>query len=615
MLGGAALALTSVWALAQENPESLLPPGFDRPPPRERRAEPPPSSPEPSRRSDGRPTVISRPVVQPLPGHGLGTAATGGGIRAKLPANLPSLEKLEAMSPDQLDELFGLKPKADIPPNMGRALEHVGVLASDEGGFSAGGLTNQDPTLVQALLNGNKGMLVSRWGHILLRRALASRLDAPAGMDPADFAAARASLLVRMGEGDAARALVQDVDTANYTPALTQAAIDAYLATADVTGVCPMVTLLGSTRQDAQWQVLRGICTTYSGDSTSGMAQLDRAFYYGILPRVDLLLAQKYAGAFGKTRRAVKIEWDKVDDMNPFRFALTIGTGLEPPAKIMESADPRYHLLIATAPMLGLGIRANAADEAGAAGVLSSAAMVDLYSQIYADAEVAQEWQDRANQLHDAYLAADDAARLNAMQQLWNGADDPEERYARQVLTAYAAARLPVSNDMADAAPDLVASMLAAGLDRNALRWAPVAQIGTLSWAQLVLAEPSRATGISSGAIDTFRNGDKSDGKHKSALLVAALAGLGRITPATRGDAGGKLGIDLDRSTNWTRLIDQAAAAHNPEMVALLAALGMQGDTWDKMTARYLYHIVGALDRVGLGAEARMIAAEAVARA
>ena len=48
--------------------------------------------------------------------------------------------------------------------------------------------------------------------------------------------------------------------------------------------------------------------------------------------------------------------------------------------------------------------------------------------------------------------------------------------------------------------------------------------------------------------------------------------------------------------------------------MALLAGLGMQGTGWDKMTSVNLYHIVSALNRVGLGAEARMIAAEAVAR-
>ena len=40
----------------------------------------------------------------------------------------------------------------------------------------------------------------------------------------------------------------------------------------------------------------------------------------------------------------------------------------------------------------------------------------------------------------------------------------------------------------------------------------------------------------------------------------------------------------------------------------------MQGSSWDQMTPRHLYFIVSALNRVGLQAEARMIAAEAVAR-
>jgi hypothetical protein len=47
----------------------------------------------------------------------------------------------------------------------------------------------------------------------------------------------------------------------------------------------------------------------------------------------------------------------------------------------------------------------------------------------------------------------------------------------------------------------------------------------------------------------------------------------------------------------------------------LLAGLGMQGQSWQQMTPLHLYHITSALRRVGLEAEARMIAAEAVARA
>ena len=62
-------------------------------------------------------------------------------------------------------------------------------------------------------------------------------------------------------------------------------------------------------------------------------------------------------------------------------------------------------------------------------------------------------------------------------------------------------------------------------------------------------------------------------------------------------------------------MISRAAQVGNPGLVAVLAGLGMQGSGWERMTPRHLYHIVRALAAVGMNAEARMIAAEAVARA
>jgi hypothetical protein len=70
----------------------------------------------------------------------------------------------------------------------------------------------------------------------------------------------------------------------------------------------------------------------------------------------------------------------------------------------------------------------------------------------------------------------------------------------------------------------------------------------------------------------------------------------------------------MGRSNRWTQAIDAAAASGNQTFVALLAGFGMQGAGWTKMTPVHLYHIVGALHRVGLDGEARMIAAEAVSR-
>jgi hypothetical protein len=89
---------------------------------------------------------------------------------------------------------------------------------------------------------------------------------------------------------------------------------------------------------------------------------------------------------------------------------------------------------------------------------------------------------------------------------------------------------------------------------------------------------------------------------------------LGRVDPQTAHDFAGKLGVDIARQSRWSQAIDAAAGSNNPALVALLAGYGMQGSGWNRMTPMHLYHIVGALRQVGLEAEARMIAAEAVAR-
>lgn len=625
---GSALALSSALVFAQNAPESLLPPGFDKPRPSPFRApaqQAAPARPAPAAArapaapvtvtrggapaASGPATTVSVPVVQQVPGTAA-PAAPG------LPANIriPTLQELEAMSPDELDELLGLKPRSDMTPGARRSMKQVGVLAHDEGGLPAGALARQSGALVRAALDGNKGQLVSRWGHILLRRALASRLDAPQGMNPADFAASRAALLVRMGEGEVARAVVQDVDAGNYTESLTRAALDAYAFTADITGICPAVTVQGGARKDAEWRVLRAVCGAFQGDGTAAMAQLDRMQGGKVWPKIDMLLAQKYAGAAGKARRAVTIEWDGVTEMTPWRYAFTIATGLEPPAALMRKAPDRYAYAAALAPMVPLTTRAEGADKAAAAGILSSAAMVDLYSQIYAQDDITGDWADRSELLRTAYTGESADDRMSAIAQLWSSAADARVRYSRMVLTAYAAARMPVDDSFADQSADLVASMLAAGLDANALRWADQANVGSLTWAQLVLASPNRGSPVAPGALESFYSDDDSDNNRKSRFLLAGLAGLGRVDQSTAADFASKLEIDLNRQTRWTRLIDQAAAVNNPALVCFLAGVGMQGDGWDKMTSVHLYHIVSALNRVGLSAEARMIAAEAVAR-
>jgi hypothetical protein len=608
-LAGAALALTSSLALAA--PESLLPPSFENPAP----APAPTPAPRPAPAPAPAPTGAqgpapaapgaSTPIIQPIPGLLQGETLP----TVTLPANFPSLEQLEAMSPDEFDELFGLKPKFDIPAGARRAVRQVGIIDQAEGGFAAGLLDEQPAELVRAALTATKGPLVSRWGHILLRRALASRMDAPRGMDPVDFAALRAAVLNRIGESAAARALVQDVDSANYDTGLASAAFDAYLATGDVLGICPVAQLKSTLRDDAEWNMARAICDAYAGDGRQAERDLERMRYYGKAQRIDALLAERYAGAAGQGRRAVNIEWNGVDELTPWRFALTRSLGVELPESLSAEAA-RYSVADVLNPAVPLAQRAAAADRIAGRGILSSAALVDLYGQLWAEGSIEGQERERAGTLREAYVGRDSAARVAAMHTLWGDGDD----YGRQVLTAYAAARLPASQALAGDAPLLIASMLSAGLDRNAMAWGTVVPQGSLGWAMLALARPGQGAQVGRGAVDSFVDDDDSAAQRKSRFLVAGLAGLGRLDMGAANDLAGRLGVNLGRESAWSRKIDLAAELDNPALVALLAALGMQGESWDKMTARHLFHIVRALDRVGLDAEARMIAAEAVAR-
>ncbi|PMY95022.1 hypothetical protein C1X24_27440, partial [Pseudomonas sp. FW305-124] len=73
---------------------------------------------------------------------------------------------------------------------------------------------------------------------------------------------------------------------------------------------------------------------------------------------------------------------------------------------------------------------------------------------------------------------------------LWDEPKSAEGRYARLVLTAGAAARIPTTLEQPDS-DRLVAAMLGAGLDIPALRWRDKVARGSDAWAMLTLIDPA----------------------------------------------------------------------------------------------------------------------------
>jgi hypothetical protein len=313
----------------------------------------------------------------------------------------------------------------------------------------------------------------------------------------------------------------------------------------------------------------------------------------------------------------VSVQWDEVDSINSWRFGLASATGLEIPDDLMKGAGAHVRAWQARAPMLPLEQRITAAQTAAYLGVFSSASLVEMYSLI-ADATDASEMAGTVGgRLRTAYTARTVPARVNALRSLWDDAkNDPVQRHARLILTASAASRIRPSEEYLKEAPNLVASMLSAGYDERAQRWSGVIDAAEgkeadLTWALIALASPR--TTVDAGRVRGFASSDDSEDGVRGKMLVAALAGLGKL-----GEDGAKLagdmGVRVDAQNRWTRLLDRAVQRRQQGTVVLLSAAGMQTGGWAGVPPEHLYHGLSALRRVGLEYEARMIAAEALAR-
>jgi len=291
-----------------------------------------------------------------------------------------------------------------------------------------------------------------------------------------------------------------------------------------------------------------------------------------------------------------------------------------PPDRLINSASPQTRAWLARAPMFSATQRLPAARTAAALGVLSSQALVDLYSTSYDATDPDELGGTDAWQLRLAFIGKDQDARLAAMRTILGNADSPLDRIAAQVMLARAARRVIPNADLQSDAPDLVAALLAGGFDREAARWARV--LGDMDdepadkvWAMLALAAPeTRGLGIDASRVEEFAGRDKSEGKQRTALLVAGLAGLGRLNAATAGSLNRAYRLGLGGKTGWTGLIDQAMRQRQAGTALVLTASALQGGDFDQVRPIYLFHSVNALQKTGQAYLARMIAAEALAR-
>jgi hypothetical protein len=507
-------------------------------------------------------------------------------------------------------------PPVEYPGWARRDPWTVGAISPADAGLSDGAWGTASGAFLSTLMRRMHTPIASRWAHIALRNALLAKLHAPAGVNPVDWAGERAWLLLRLGEADAARMLVAGVDTDRFTPKMVQVAVQSALASADPPALCPLEDGIKQNDPGIQ-RLVQAMCASLAGQPETAAAMIDQARRYGRIGGVDLTLAEKVVGA-GANGRTTTIEWEPVDTLTAWRFGLATGTGATPPDRLLNASPTQLRAFQARAPLLSPQQRMPSAMIAAGLGVFSSQTMVDLYSAIYDSTDPSDLADSDAWQLRQAFVGKDAETRLGAIRKLLAKGKDGLQKEASRALVARAATLVTPDTKIAKDAPELISAMLAGGYDQAAARWVPVVnsmddEDADRCWAMLALGAPNIAD-VGTGRINSFIRRDISKNRVRSALLVAGLAGLGRISTDTADTLNRRYDLSLGHVTSWTKIIDAAAARGQGGTVLVLTGTGFQTPLFDRVPPAHLYHAVSALNRTGLGFTARMIAAEALSR-
>lgn len=553
---------------------------------------------------------------QPAPATATATAQAAPGETATATSSQTGADE-SAVEEVSGTNLVQPAPAVEYPGWARRNPWIVGAIRPSDAGLGDDAWGNSSGTFLTILMRRMHTPIASRWLHISLRDALLAKLHAPGDVQPVDWVAERAWLLLRMGEADAARMLVAGVDTDRFTPKMVQVAVQSALASADPSALCPLED--GMKKYDPNTLALvRAMCASLSGEPDNASAMIDQARRYGRIGGVDLSLAEKVVGAGGNGGRSATIEWDPVDSMTAWRFGLATGTGMMIPDRLLDASSVQLRAFQARAPLLTAQQRLPSAMIAAGLGVFSSQTMVDLYSAIYDTTDPNDLSGSDAWQLREAFVGKDADTKLAAIRKLLATGKDSLSREAARALVARAATLVEPDAKLAKDAPELISAMLAGGYDRAAARWLAAIdrmddQDADRCWAMVSLGAPNIAD-VSTGRVTSFIRRDTSRNHVRSALLVAGLAGLGRISAGTANSLNQKYDLELGHVTGWTKAMDAAAGRGNAASVLVLAGTGFQTPYFDQVPPSHLYHTIAALDRVGLGFDARMIAAEALSR-
>lgn len=552
-------------------------------------------------------SLLPDDIAEPPPQPGAVTEGAVDILPGTAPAPLPGFDPLPPAEAE-LPEVPEPEPKDPLAELAGPTIapERAGLLSESNGGYRADLFAGSDARFLATLLARLDGPLASRWGQILVQRALLAQADAPGPVNPADWVAARANSLVRLGAGADAHRLVSRIAIDRYTAPLYAAAAQAAVAAGDPMALCPLSPLARAVTESPTWVLADAMCLSILGDEVGASLLFDRLRRANTLSAFDIGLAERVASATGGSRRGANPEWEEATGgLTAWRLGLASAAGLEIPDSLLASATPAAEAWYVRLPGQSLERRAKFAPAAAATGAISSD---EINRLLAAEAELldgAAAADSPGGRLRTANMAADAGQRIEALQALWAEAPaGSPAAYGLQVASARAASKIAPTPARADSAAGLVASLLAAGMAPAAERWWPAmadADEAERAAVWALLAPVSAGVPVEAGLYGAWA---KASPAHRAQLLAAGLEGLGR----------GSVGVEIPALDNdWTRALDRAVAAGRTGEVMLIAATGLKG-SWAEVPPDYLRRIARALVAIGHAPEARLIVAEAATR-
>jgi hypothetical protein len=507
------------------------------------------------------------------------------------------------------------------------SVDTIGVIVAGSGSLGPDPWRGSRRQVVDALLVRAPLATASPTLNDLFRRLLLAPAPPPEGDGvPGSLLARRAALLLAKGHFEDVRELLAAVSARSAVPALAPVEADLHFLSGDSAGACGVVAGQVARIPDSDLQKALIVCQTLAGRPEAAALGLSLLAETGNGDPGFAALVAALGGGVSTAPAPVRL--------TPLTWAMADAAEIPVPAAAVDANPPGILRAIATSPRSTAEVRLAAAERAHAAGAISAETLREIYHRV--------EFPEHALIEPLAASGQADVAKRPALLYLSSLVQWSPNDQLRVVVAALRAAReagrypatagvyaeilsnMPLTSDLMSLAAEAVRALVVAGAEEAAGVWRALvdqesetnsaARAARTALAPLDLAAAADSSPVIAGerlAEWWASEAEVADAAARGMLISGVLEALDvEIPPGLPRPTD----IDTAAAGERVRLEESAAAGRLGEVV--LRAMLLLGDSAPTATdPGTLAAVVRGLRKVGLRAEARALAVEAVAAA